>query len=348
MNLVLQKCRKKVRNFSNRWKLRRKYKGYVIDEGNFENVEENKNLFSKREYEILKEIKGKRFAEQEFEKLLDVWERELEKGTKPFTDANFHLIFAPLPDFNAMCTNKCLGNLLKDEYLIILNEALVYGLPSLSISLVLLDLVNSEPSFVEYCKNNGIPIKDLPFWYFKLALNHFIHPKENIIHYGAFKGINKDWDDFITNRAANITSKMLNFIIWHECGHILNKDIDISNFYESLIENNNDSVNIELKDIKEKQKKEYRADLYAFQTYLQSVEGDTKAKWIYFSYIYYLFSFLEVAEREKRIQSYTHPPARKRKKFLFRLMNSKYKDQKFDLLLNWIDKDLNIWGGENS
>ena len=297
---------------------------------------------------ILKEIKGEPFTEQKFEKLIEVWERALEKETKLFIDTNFHIIFAPLPDFNAMCTNKCSEGLLKDEYLIIINEALVFGLPPLSISLILLDLVNSEPDFVEYCENKGIPIKDLPFWYFKLALNHFIYPKENIVYYGAFKGINKDWDDFITNRAANITSKMLCFIIWHECGHIINKDFDISNFYESLIGNNNDSVNMELKDIKKKQKKEYKADLYALQTYLQSVESDTKAKWIYFSYIYYLFSFFEVAEREKRIQSYTHPPARKRKKFLFRLMNSKYKDQKFDLLLNSIDKNLKILGGNNS
>lgn len=35
MNLDLQKCREKIRNFSNRWRLKRKYKGYVIDEENF-------------------------------------------------------------------------------------------------------------------------------------------------------------------------------------------------------------------------------------------------------------------------------------------------------------------------
>ncbi|WP_029523327.1 hypothetical protein [Persephonella sp. KM09-Lau-8] len=277
MNLDLQKCREKIRNFSNRWQLKRKYKGYVIDEENFKNVEENKKLFFNREYKILKEIKGEPFTEQKFEKLIKVWERALERETKPFTDTNFHIIFAPLPDFNAMCTNKCSEGLLKDEHLIIINEALVFGLPPLSISLILLDLVNSEPGFVEYCENKGIPIKDLPFWYFKLALNHLIYPKENIIYYGVFKGINKDWDDFITNRAAHITSKMLHFIIWHECGHIINKDHDIYNFYERLIGNDKDNVNIKLDDIKSKHKKEYRADLYALQTYLQSVEGDMKA-----------------------------------------------------------------------
>ena len=112
----------------------------------------------------------------------------------------------------------------------------------------------------------------------------------------------------IMEQSGRLTAIMLQFIVLHEFGHIINGDLG-----DQDSEMNLSPSGLELKlDAQPGKRREIGADLYAIET-LSDWEGSSPSAWPNFAQAYYFFRWLEVVEEHRQQSSPSHPPASMRK-----------------------------------
>ncbi|MDP8171313.1 hypothetical protein QJU96_08435 [Pasteurella skyensis] len=196
---------------------------------------------------------------------------------------------------HAACTRKTLCNEILDGYIIYINLGTYYALQLIAKAII---VENFQGDFIKF-KRKGTE-------FIEKSTKIFFEKDPSVIKDSFwYEYPEKVQAEANASQSAFVT-KVLQFIVLHELGHIVNQDFEImENHFMCMFQEN--SVKIQTNQIEVNHKAEYNADDFAFDNLFGDINDDLE-KWSTFYAIYYFFVWLDFIEyRQGESISNIHP-----------------------------------------
>lgn len=223
---------------------------------------------------------------------------------------NIHFGLLPLSSVDGLCLDRTIHGEQLDGFLVILNEGLWVCAQLLAKAFV---LENLDGDFAELHRSGQ---QD-----FELAIRHYISPSSKNANSVFFENISPSVDGQLSAGQSSMAILILQFVVMHEVGHIVNRDLDLASEYRFHIGKTPAAPSAPTKKYWDA---ECAADEYSLDAICRHSRTDI-SRWANFCTIYVFFHWLASVEKVTEFPLCPlHPPPSDRGERLLRWMYSHY------------------------
>lgn len=294
------------------------------------------------------EYRGILSGDDLFSSQLKILSKSLKEDIENFTNGAYNellvgtdLSFLPTGRFGGFALSHDDFESKLDGYVIGINEGLYFCLQLLAKALVF-----------EYMDGDYLIYKKSGSGLYRNAINLYINPSSNFLNEIFFEGLPPEIDGELSAILSSIAMVMLQFIVLHEFGHIVNNDFSVMGIYKLYLQGEGQDENEQkidkIRNASKFQEKhwnsEYLADEFAILAMSKKSKSNVSA-WANFIAIYTLFHwFNDVQVTSGKIVSELHPPPMARaERLLSHMKNSVPGWEDYSKEIDWIDGKVKEW-----